>query len=570
MKDIEPRGKSLDVAGSVVSTTLEPLVHHQGSMLFDTSLADAAKIFREHGVEYLAITRGGRVTGICSYRRLANLLTSQFGYALHSRSPVHLVQVERPLVYENNTPMRTVLRAVMERNGEAFKEDLALVDAEHRLIGMIPVEKFAQLQTRLVDEQFQALRKQNQSLQTANEELRKAHEDQRNFAQLMKQQEKQVLFDTLVAGIAHELNNKLTPVQGFAELLLDVEEPELRKTYLNCVSKSVTEAAAIIRQLLQLSRPELGKMTKADLRDIIKDSALVMKFQIREHRAVLRTFLPEGPIHAMVDAPQLKQVLINLVINAIHATEGKTDPVIDISLGSMQGLCRIEVTDNGKGIPPQIINRIFDPFFTTKTPDRGSGLGLSVCLGIVRHHGGNITVKSELGRGATFLIQIPEAHGDARLMTSSPPLQEMQVRGSSLATHGLTTAAKLRVLVVDDEESVRVLMIEFLRQCFKCTVDSAHNGARGLELAKAASYDLILSDVRMPEMNGMEMFRSLNLLDPAAARRFVFMTGHAGEPEIEQHIAQCKAPVLKKPFSLAAMTEVCRPFLASRKAGVAA
>ena len=370
----------------------------------------------------------------------------------------------------------------------------------------------------------------------------------------MKQREKQMLFETLVAGIAHELNNKLTPVLGFAELLGVCTDPVARQSYTKCIGKSVMEAAMIIRQLLQLSRPENTCKQAIDLCEVVNESLVMLKFQARECGAEMSTKLPAEPIFIHADAAQIKQVIINLAINALHAVESVAAPRLEIEVGQGDGCGLIAVTDNGVGIAPEIIGRIFDPFFTTKSPDRGSGLGLSVCLGIVRQHDGAITVESEPGKGARFAATFPLAAG-------SRALAEPAAEVTPAAARTAEPARAWRVLVVEDEESVRVLLREVLVMRFNCQVDTVGNGALALDLAGAGQYDLIVSDIRMPEMSGTEFYRRLREVRPELAGHFVFVTGHAGERELEEEIARWNVPLVKKPFSMARLADVCQPFL---------
>ena len=626
------------------------------------ALEQVHRIFRERNVDFLALVREERVTGLCGRAHLGFLLGSRYGFALYSKSPAHQAQVSAPLVFMTGTPIREVLDRVLARRGDDFYEDVAVVDRELRLQGLVPVEALAQLQTRLVAEQLVELRRQNLELFQANSALRQAqglyqglfasdalgvalldprgviqahnrrlavllnrtdevidgvrlpdlvnererplfrgvlaaHEhrghaavtreyvldvagrgarlfrcstgwigetgqvcacldditEQRASERHVQRQEKQLLLDTMVGGIAHELNNKLTPVLGFADLLAMGDSEHLPR-YAGYISKSADEAANIIRQLLQLSKPEAGNRQEVDLRNVVDESLLMLKFKLRESRALVSTVLPAERVGVWADPAQLKQVVINLILNALQAVETVGTPTlaVEVERSGERGLIR--VTDNGAGIPPDIMNRIFDPFFTTKGPDRGSGLGLSICSSIVRQHGGEIAVESDPGSGAQFTVTFPFAHSHAE------PVRPADGAGP-LARPGFGLGAdRLRVLVLEDEDVVGKLLQEVLRGAFGCSVDLAVNGTEALRCVVENRYALVVSDIRMPEMNGMEFYLHLRELRPELAKRLVFVTGHAGDKAMEEELAHWSVPVVAKPFTPRRLVEVCAPF----------
>jgi PAS domain S-box-containing protein len=561
-----------------------------------------------------------------------------------------------------------VLDRSLARHANEFQEDVVLVDEDRDLLGLIPVDSLACLQTRLVGEQLDELRLQHRTLQRqnmdlfqANHALRQAqglyrglfesntlgialvdpsgtiqahnrrlaellnldgekvaitsfaewmHEhdrvpfslvlsghareasgsgpatreyalqvagrgarlfrfttgwiqetgqvcacidditEQRSLEQSVVRQEKQRLLDTLVGGIAHELNNKLTPVLGFAGLLESKAENDTRQ-YASLIGNSTQEACRIIRQLLQLSKPDSGRPQRIDLGVVVEEALLMLKFQVRECRCDLQVDRPQVPVVVLADPAQVKQVVINLVLNALQAIKPGRSPKILITVGQGPGGAFLSVADNGTGIAPENVDRIFDPFFTTKSPDCGSGLGLSICFSIARQYGGDISVENRPGAGATFTLALPRELGAVE-----PPDDALP----SVDTGGFR-ARKARVLVAEDEAVVRLLLQEMLRSNLGCHVDMAPNGAEALALAEKSDYDLVISDIRMPVMAGTELYLRLREKHPKLARRFTFITGHPGEKSLRREIAQWNVPVLAKPFTLARLVEVCRPLL---------
>jgi signal transduction histidine kinase/CheY-like chemotaxis protein len=653
---------------SAETMSLASLVHHNIAVDQDLPLEELQKVFRDQQVDFVAMVSGDVVKGLCSRVRLGSLLGSRYGFALYAKSPAHLVQVAHPLVFSSTTSVRSVLDRSLERHANEFHEDVVLVDGEYRLLGLIPVESIAYLQTRLVREQLGELQRQHERMQRQNMELFQTNHalrqaealnrglfesntlgvalmdasgtinthnrrlaellnlgegpveipslsgwmeegdrlhfscmlaglargiadmdpgsreftlhvpgrgarlfrfttgwiretgqicacldditEQRVLERNLARQEKQRLLDTLVGGIAHELNNKLTPVLGFAELLELKAEPET-KQHAALIGKSTQEACRIIRQLLQLSKPVASNPQRIDLGVVVEESLMMLKFQVREQRCEVQYARPHSPVVVVADPSQMKQVVINLVLNALQAMEGAAKPRLALSVGGGPAGAFLTVSDNGTGISAENMSRIFEPFFTTKGPDRGSGLGLSMCFSIARQYGGDISAESRPGAGAKFTVTLPLDHGAV----------EPVAAGRAPAPQNRQEAHRARVLVVDDEAVVRKLLQEMLRSEFGCDVDLAPNGAEALELAGQTEYHLVISDIRMPVMAGTEFYLRLRERQPKLAQRFAFITGHPGEKDLRNEIARWDVPVIAKPFTISRLTEVCVPYL---------
>ncbi|MBI2510933.1 MAG: response regulator [Opitutae bacterium] len=374
--------------------------------------------------------------------------------------------------------------------------------------------------------------------------------EQRALEQQLARQEKQNMLDTLVAGVAHELNNKLTPVLGFAELLEAVAPPALRM-HTQCIRRSSSEAAQIIKQLLNIARPAGTDFSLLDLTALCREAVQMLRYQLREHRceAVLR--VPPEPVWTKGDGPQLKQVLINLVLNALHAMEHTARPELTLVVETDSDGAWLRVHDIGTGIKAEHLSRIFDPFFTTKGP-RGTGLGLSISASIVRQHGGEISVDSTPGAGSTFSLRLPVQAGDAR----SRPSESTQPAESHY------DASRRSVLIVDDEEFVRQFMQELLRVSFSCRVELASDGQEAQEKLRDTSFDLIVSDVRMPRVDGLQLRRWIAEHRPELAERVIFITGHAGTMDLDSGLAHIAGTaVIRKPFTVDAIIGACRPYL---------
>jgi CheY-like chemotaxis protein len=255
---------------------------------------------------------------------------------------------------------------------------------------------------------------------------------------------------------------------------------------------------------------------------------------------------------------------MNLALNALHAMEGTTRPILQVMAGRDAAGVFFAVRDSGPGIPAELLGRIFDPFFTTKGPDKGTGLGLSICHSIVRQLGGEITVGSKSGQGACFTVRLP---AKTKLFSDYHP--------GTPAPFVVETASEdtdRRVLVVEDELVIRNFLKEAMRKLYGCTVDEAADGREALARVSKHDYDLILSDIRMPEMTGPEFYLRLKECRPAQANRLVFVSGHVGQGQLAEDIARWGVPVLAKPFTMARLAKICAPRInegmAKRVAGV--
>jgi two-component system NtrC family sensor kinase len=236
------------------------------------------------------------------------------------------------------------------------------------------------------------------------------------------------------------------------------------------------------------------------------------------------------------DPHQLHQVVVNLITNAHQAMHGNTSTrrlTLRTRVKAADSRVSLEVIDTGSGIPPEILARVFEPFFTTKPVGQGTGLGLPLCLGIVEGHGGTIRVDSKLGEGTTITVELPVVAAPATDAPSSP-------------AHRALSPGR-RVLVVDDEPDVAGVLVDLLRAEHE-QVEAVSDGRAALEKIEQATYDLILCDVRMPGLDGPELYRALRLLHPELLPRFVFLTGDTLNPESWEFVQQTGAPCISKPF----------------------
>jgi two-component system NtrC family sensor kinase len=257
----------------------------------------------------------------------------------------------------------------------------------------------------------------------------------------------------------------------------------------------------------------------------------------------------------LADGHQIQQVLLNVINNARQAMENRqTGGQIIINTETSGENVRIIVRDNGPGIPPENLRRIFDPFFTTKQVGQGTGLGLSLCYGIIKEHGGNITPFSRPGEGAMFTIELPVFHlaGDS---AEAGPVTQFKSPDAS-------AGAGEKILVIDDEEAILQMLRERLTRS-GYTVDTVTNGENALQRLRKKNYDVMLCDWKMPGLNGRQIYEQLRIMNPALCRRIVFLSGDVVNEPMRRFLESEKRPCLAKPFALEEIHAAIKTVLAT-------
>ncbi len=385
--------------------------------------------------------------------------------------------------------------------------------------------------------------------------------EQRALERQVAINEKSSLFESLVGGIAHELNNKLSPVVGFADLLYEeigtAASNHNAASYCTMILDSATEAAKLVRQLLQLSRPAALEMAPCDLGSLVADAGGILSYRMRKTGTALRIEKPDVPLPIMADASQIKQMLLNLMMNATDAMEDVPTRELRIHVREDMGQAVLEVSDTGHGIKTEHISRVFDPFFTTKPVNRGTGLGLSVCLSIVRQHKGTIAVDSNVGVGTRFRISLPLAPAGMAVVRHGGVCSG--VRGEPPPSAG-----RFRLMIVDDEQYITALVQETVRRAMGWQVERVHNGRHAIERIENDRFDMLISDVRMPDVDGLTLYRWVREHRPELALRTLFVTGDAGSADLTEDLEELGQPVLYKPFTADELIVRCRQLAAEQ------
>jgi|GEM_PF-390397 len=347
---------------------------------------------------------------------------------------------------------------------------------------------------------------------------------------------------TLAAGIAHEINNPLTYVlislrfaQAELEGLDNGGRPQIREA-LERALEGAERVSAIVKELRVFSRPNDRTLTAIDPRRVLDSALRLVDNDIRHRAHLVRDFRAVPDV--LGNDARLSQVFLNLLVNAVQALESCAREQSEITVRTStddQGFAVIEIGDTGVGIAPEHLQKIFDPFFTTKPVGLGTGIGLSICHGIVKSMNGVIEVDSKLGRGSVFRIRLPSAPEDARATPAS-----------TATGPRLRAGARLRILIVDDDQRVAEAMRQTLSNHEVTLADGAASGLRALE---AAEYDAIFCDIMMPQTSGIDFFVQLSALNPSQQSRVIFITGGALTENARGLLERTRAICLYKPVT---------------------
>ncbi|MBC8097756.1 MAG: hybrid sensor histidine kinase/response regulator [Akkermansiaceae bacterium] len=399
-----------------------------------------------------------------------------------------------------------------------------------------------------------AFNQMTENIKTSREELEKTVETLKTTQAQLIQSEKLSGIGEFIAGVAHELNNPLTSVMGFSELLKNaVVDPKYHR-YLDMLNKSAVRCQKIVQALLSFARRRSPERKLASVNELLEAAVEIIHYQLRTGNVkVIPLLNPSLPL-VMVDPYQLQQVFVNIMNNARQAIEAhQPQGWIKVRTESDDEAIRIIFQDNGPGISPANLSKIFDPFFTTKGVGEGTGLGLSLCYGIIQEHGGSITPVSRAGEGATFIIELP-------LKNSSPDTNERRRDSLEAALANGQEGKGKRILVIDDEEPLLLLLRETLVPR-GYEVDVAPDGESGLRQLNGKHYDLILCDWKMPGLNGQQVYERVQASHPEFCPRIVFITGDTVNEKARRFLEQQNKVCLAKPFTLSEFHAVIRKVL---------
>jgi len=347
--------------------------------------------------------------------------------------------------------------------------------------------------------------------------------------------EKLAALGTLLAGVAHELNNPLSVIMHQATILERALRDDPRQARVNTILQAVGNCSRIVKNFLALARHEPPRRVAVAINDVVHAAIDLVAYGLTNDSIEVTLDLTEPLPSVSGDPQQLERVIINLVSNAQYALRARATPrklILRSGVDAAGEHVLLHIEDNGGGIPPEIRSRIFDPFFTTKPTGEGTGLGLALCHGIVSTHNGTIAVSSEPDAGTTFVISLP--------IRSEENVTEEIVMKVTSSTPGL------RILVVDDNPDVAMAFSDIL-SVQGHRVDIAGTSRAALHMVETGAYEIVVTDMRMPDLDGPALYRELTARDPLIKSSFLFITGDVFSTDTDRFLKETGAVFLGKP-----------------------
>jgi signal transduction histidine kinase len=377
------------------------------------------------------------------------------------------------------------------------------------------------------------------------QENQKAQGLDSQLTELREQLYKSERFSTLgelLAGVAHELNNRVAPILIYSQMLQEKALDEKDGKRLRIIEESAISAKAILETLLSYSRPDNRERGPVNLNQTLQNTLTLTEYKLRNHGIALELDLCPHLPPVVVNEKQIAQVFLNVANNALSAMETKGG-CLKISSAHDDHVIRFVVSDSGPGVDEEIASKIFDPFFTTKESGKGTGLGLSISRRYVEEHNGTIYLGPSNGSGATFVIEI--ARTDIRTISEkpdgdSPPLEQFE--------------SSARILVVEDDSTIRDVIRDILGTRYD--IEFANDGNEATSKIENDLYDLLVVDYHMPGLDGKQLYEWITRNRPSLKRRVVFSTGDIFHDDIRDFIKGTGCHSLTKPFSTSDLREM--------------
>ena len=376
--------------------------------------------------------------------------------------------------------------------------------------------------------------------------------------QQLRQAEKLSALGQMISGVAHELNNPLAVIKGYLELILRRDQlGQSTRADLEKVAHESNRAAKLVNNFLSFAREQPVHREPLDLNEVVRRSAELRKLDLLKAGVEVKLDLDPNLPLTQADPDQIQQVLVNLLSNALHAlAESPKEGRLRITTRKEANFIQLLVEDNGPGVPSDVLPYIFEPFFTTKEVGRGTGLGLSIAHSIMTDHHGRIACQPSALGGAGFLVELP-------IVSAGVPAPASPPDATAPARAETPRARSAHILVLDDEQSIAELLGEMLGLLGYSTT-LCHSAPDALQLLAQRDFDLIISDFRMPKMNGQEFYQQAIQMKPELARNILFLTGDVVSEETQTFLQSTGNPHLSKPFQLAQVEQLVVQILQSR------
>lgn len=526
-----------------IRNIVEPVAPVEPDLLCE----DLHEIFAHRQADSLVVLSNGIPIGFISYRKVADIFSNQFGYAVYQRLPISELMVRDFLTVDVGDSISGIVESALTREKSSVYEDIVAVK-EGKYVGLISIARLLLEQRNRIREHAQELEVNKSNLTKSNEQLHDALANLKHTESQFVQVEKLASVGTLAAGVAHDFNNMLAVILSSSQMLrMKHQQTPLLLKYCDIIDHATQRSSQLTKQLLQFSQKHFVTLNRTSLNDLITETVKILERSI-DKNIQIRLDLRSGLPSIEADDTQIQQVIMNLTLNARDAMKqgGVLSIVTDVTLLDVQQrtvfdidgqgpFVRLRIEDTGEGIPEENIKKIFDPFFTTKDFGKGTGLGLSVVYGIVKKHFGSINVVSTPGKGTIFTILFPPSK-ELEIAAPEKPAPQ-QALGSGT------------ILIVDDEELVLEVNASCLRE-LGYTVFTASSGMEGLQYVRDYSddIDIVLLDMMMPMMNGIETFHRMKSIRNDL--KVFFVSGYTEEEKFRTVIENGALGLIRKPFEL--------------------
>jgi two-component system NtrC family sensor kinase len=387
------------------------------------------------------------------------------------------------------------------------------------------------------------------------EETSKAYDHLRRTQEQLLQSEKMSAVGQLISGVAHELNNPLTAILGYSQLLESEELTEHQHEYVNKLYKQAQRTHRVVQNLLSFARQRKPAKMPVDVRRIVEDTLALRDYDLNLHNIIVDRKFDQTVPPVVADAHQLEQVFLNIINNAVdamleHARKGR----LEVAITTQDSHVSLEFRDSGPGI--REINRIFDPFYTTKGVGKGTGLGLSICYGIIKEHGGDIRAFNRPDGGASLQVILPTVEAVAEVSKPKEPVgRAVPLQGS--------------VLIVDDEEAV----LEFEREVLAgagADVVTLSSGESAIARLRDDSFDAVLVDSSMPgALNGIDVFHWISENRPEMKTRVILTFSSLTDSELRKFVDEHQILSITKPFEVSELIGLMGRAIQGRKSAAA-
>jgi signal transduction histidine kinase/sensor domain CHASE-containing protein len=550
---------TLEIGRELDLTTLLRLIIERAVTLVEAAHAGAIYLWDEQAqrlipqawhsrgawMQDIRFALGEGIVGTAAQQRLG-LIVNDYQRSPYKRSPYAelfraTAMIAEPLLYRD----RLVGAISLDNQGSTqlfSDEDLHLLElfAAQAATAILNARLFAEIQERTTN-----LTQLSKELQNEIAERREAVDQLERQHEMLFQSEKLAAMGSLLASVAHELNNPLSVVTMQADLLSDEMSDQAGAERVRLITQSAERCVRIVQNFLAFARQSPPQRTEVALNAVVAEALELLTYTLHVDDVDIQLHLDDHLPPLWADPHQLHQVVVNLITNAHQALRETTTPRrLTLTTGALpsRGLVFLDVQDTGPGVPMELQGRIFEPFFTTKAPGVGTGLGLPFCQGIIEGHGGHIRLESRPGTGASFVVELPV---EARPAEAFPPPEQ--------ATPPASTDKA--ILIVDDEAGI-MSALAYLLGRDGYLVNTAPNGRIALEKIAEQPYDLILCDLRMPELDGPGLYHELEARAPHLLKRMIFLTGDTLSSETSVFLKEANMPYLSKPFRAADVRRV--------------